>query len=267
MQNSEFNQHMLDVLSTFHEFCLEHDLRYFLIGGGLIGAVRHGGFIPWDDDIDVAMPRKDYERFLSLRDSVSEGFKVSLPFKGDGYTNTMTRMYSTQYRIQEQFIKRFTLGPWIDIFPIDNTFDNEFLRKIHFKIAYIFKILNACKLGGVAVNEGRKKARSKLFTYYLMKLVPGSFLSVPFEWLLTVKKKPGTYVANLMGRWQDREIIEREYLDESCLVPFENIKLSTFKNYDAWLVRVYGDYMKLPPVDERVPDHFFDTVSDTPHEQ
>lgn len=260
MLETEFKASLLRVLQEFHHFCEKHKLTYFLIGGGLIGAVRHQGFIPWDDDLDVAMPRKDFEKFLSLKDSLAEGFKVNIPFQGDGYTNTMPRMYSTEYKIQEQFIKRFTIGPWIDIFPLDNTFDNALLRKLHFRIIYIFKVLNACKLGGVSVKKGRRKAKSKLLLYYLLKPIPRFLLSKPFEWLQTLKQKPSRYVGNLMGRWGEKEIIELKELAETTLLPFESIQLKTFKNYEVWLKRVYGNYMQLPPEKHRVPDHFFDIV-------
>lgn len=260
MIEQKFKDSLLNVLSQFHDFCNEHELRYYLIGGGLIGAVRHQGFIPWDDDVDVAMPREDYEKFLALKDKLPEGYKLSIPFKGDGYTNTMSRMYSTDYKIQEQFINRFTIGPWIDVFPLDNTFDSAFLRKLHFLFIYIFKILNAAKLGGVSVEEGRKRARLKLYFYYCLRPVPAFFLSKPFEWLQTIKKTPGRYIGNLMGRWREKEIIELKEIEETVLLPFETIHLTTFKNYEAWLSRVYGDYMKLPPKEMQVPDHYFDIV-------
>lgn len=260
MIEQDFKNALLGVLSEFHEFCEQHQLRYYLIGGGLIGALRHKGFIPWDDDVDVAMPREDYEKFLALKDEIPEGYKLSIPFKCDGYTNTMPRMYSAQYKIQEQFIKRFTIGPWIDIFPLDNTFDNALLRKLHFRLIYIFKVLNACKLGGISVEEGRKKAKSKLYVYYLLKPVPKVLLSKPFEWLQVIKRKPSRFVGNLMGRWKEKEIIEAKELAETVMLPFEAISLRTFKNYDAWLHRVYGDYMQLPPKEMQVPDHYFDVI-------
>lgn len=260
MIEQDFKNALLGVLSEFHEFCEQHQLRYYLIGGGLIGALRHKGFIPWDDDVDVAMPREDYERFLALKNKIPEGYKLSIPFKGDGYTNTMPRMYSTDYKIQEQFIKRFTIGPWIDIFPLDYTFDSVLLRKLHFRLIYIFKVLNACKLGGISVEEGRKKAKSKLYVYYLLKPVPGVFLSKPFVWLQTIKRRPSRFVGNLMGRWKEKEIIEEKELAETVMLPFETISLRTFKNYDAWLHRVYGDYMQLPPQEMQIPDHYFDVV-------
>lgn len=258
MLKDGFKESLLDVLAEFHCFCERHGLRYYLIGGGLIGAVRHKGFIPWDDDIDVAMPREDFERFLSLRGTLDNSFKVSIPFEGDGYANTMPRIYSTRIRIQEQFIKRFTTGPWIDIFPLDNTFDSSFLRKLHFRLVYIFKVLNACKLGGISVEHGRKKARSKMLVYYMLKLVPGFLLSKPFGWLQKIKRKPGRYVGNLMGRWREKEIIERDELERTASLPFEGIQLETFGNYKAWLEKVYGNYMELPPEAQRVPDHYFD---------
>lgn len=260
MIEDNFKNVLLGVMLEFHNFCEQHNLRYYLIGGGLIGALRHKGFIPWDDDVDVAMPREDYEKFLALKDEMPEGYKLSIPFKGDGYTNTMPRMYSAQYKIQEQFIKRFTIGLWIDIFPLDNTFDNIFLRKIHFQLIYVLKVLNACKLGGISVDEGRKKAKAKLYVYYLLKPVPLVLLSKPFEWLQTIKRKPSRFVGNLMGRWKEKEIIEAKELAETVMLPFETISLRTFKNYDAWLHRVYGDYMQLPPKEMQVPDHYFDVI-------
>ena len=259
---TEFKQHLLDVLSQFHQFCVQHKLQYFLIGGGLIGAVRHQGFIPWDDDIDVAMPRADYETFLALRDQIPQGYKVAMPFKDKGYTNTKPRMYETGLKIQEQFIKRYTLGPWIDIFPLDHTFDNNGLRKLHFRLVHLFKVLNACKLGGVSVQVGRKRAKAKWLLYYALKPVPSIFLSKPFVWLQTIKKTPGEVVGNLMGRWRENEVIQISALQATTTLDFETIKVNTFKDYELWLRKVYGDYMLMPALEKRIADHYFDIIQD-----
>src|SRR5699024_3346420 len=134
-------------------------------------------------------------------------------------------------KIKEQFIKYSVIGPWIDTFPLDYTFNNKLFRKIHFRLVYIFKVLNACKLGGISVKKGRNKAKSKLVLYFLLKPIPRSLLSTPFEYLQTLKTKPSKYMGNLMGRWREKEFIETNETLETTLVTFENIHLKTFKNY------------------------------------
>lgn len=254
MVNSEYRSFLLKVLNEFHFFCEENNLQYYLIGGGLIGTLRHGGFIPWDDDIDVAMPRADYDRFISLRNTVGNKYSVLVPNIDTKYGNTMTRMFSKEYKVRENFLKSFTIGPWIDIFPLDNTFDNRFLRLLHFRSVYLVKILLASKLGGVNV-EGNAKAKVKLLLFYMLKVVPRSSLFWLFKKLIQLKKKPAYYCGNLMGRWREKEIIPAEELKYRKLYPFSGIEVYSFKNHDEWLVRVYGDYMQLPKKEDRVPDH------------
>lgn len=259
MINEEFRSELLKVLKEFHNFCEEHKLIYYLIGGGLIGAIRHKGFIPWDDDIDVAMPREDYEKFLQLKEGLSSDFNVAEPFKADDYSNTMVRMYSTKYLIQQDFIKKFTIGPWIDVFPLDYTFDNHAIRKFHFSSVYLLKVLNACRLGGIQVTGGLK-SKAKLGVYYMLSPVPKNTLANIFNKVITIKKKPSRYMANLTGRWREKELIETAELANRSLYDFESIEIFSFTNYDKWLSRVYGEYMQLPAEHKRTPDHSTERV-------
>lgn len=254
MIDQDLRDELLSTLKAFHDFCESHNLKYYLIGGGLIGIVRHEGFVPWDNDIDVAMPRSDYNKFLSLKKSLPDGFDLYIPFKDQGYTNTKPRMYSQKTMYQEVFLKRYPIGAWIDIFPLDNTFDNSYLRRIHFKAVYILKIMNACKLGGIDITNG-PTARAKYLLYRTLKPIPKTLLAKALELSLTLKKTPSIYLGNLMGRWGNKEIIESNELDSRLLYKFENIDVFSFKNYDKWLSRVYGDYLKLPDLKDRIPDH------------
>lgn len=254
MLDNKFRNELLAVLQQYHEFCDEHHLTYYLIGGGLIGAIRHQGFIPWDDDIDVAMPREDYEKFLSLKDRIPSGYKVAEPFISTDYSNTMVRMYSTNYKIQQNYLKKFTIGPWIDVFPLDYTYDNSTLRKLHFDIVYLLKILNACKLGGIEVTGGLK-SKLKFLTYQALRPIPKDLLSTLFIKTITLKQTPSKYLANLTGRWREKEMIEAVEMNSRSLYDFESIQVYSFLNYDKWLSRVYGEYMTLPPENKRIPDH------------
>ncbi|MCH8492466.1 MAG: LicD family protein [Idiomarina sp.] len=259
MLDNEFRDELLEVLRTFHEFCETHGLKYYLIGGGLIGAVRHGGFIPWDDDIDVALSRDDFQKLIALQDKVPAGFKLQEPFLGDEYSNTMVRMHSTRLLVQQDFLKKFNIGPWIDVFPLDNTFDNRLARKAHFFAAYLLKVFSASRLGGVQVT-GSVKAKLKLLLYYVLRPIPLRWCAGAYNKVMMLKRKPGTYMANLTGRWREKEIIARPELAKRALYDFETIKVYSFADYDKWLGRVYGSYMELPKEQDRVPDHSLDRV-------
>ena len=123
----------LQIMDCFTEICRKNGLQYFLLGGTFLGAVRHKGFIPWDDDIDVGMPREDYERFYELVDeALPENYVYRNFKKGNETTIYFSRIEDTSFIIEDNSanIKR-TRYAWIDIFPLDGMPDNKLIRNIH----------------------------------------------------------------------------------------------------------------------------------------
>ena len=122
---TEFQEKLLQTFEAFSQFCKANNLTYYAAYGTCLGAVRHHGFIPWDDDIDVYMKREDYERLLSVRDQLN-GTKWSVSdFRDGNYPYSFGKFYATDCSVWELRQFPFIIGPWIDIFPLDEWEENK----------------------------------------------------------------------------------------------------------------------------------------------
>ena len=136
----EVHKLQLKLLSYFDDICKKNDLKYFLAGGTLLGAVRHKGFIPWDDDIDLAMPRDDFEKFIKLSDSLEEDYKVLIPSKTEKFHLVFAKLVNKYYYNDKKDLKG-KYGIRIDIFPLDGLGNTEKIALKHSKkILFIRKI-------------------------------------------------------------------------------------------------------------------------------
>lgn len=135
----ELKQIQLDILKYVHEFCVQNDIRYFLVYGTLIGAVRHQGYIPWDDDIDICMPRPDYERFLKLFNKNKSGYQVNAFELNDNFPYTFGKVEDLNTTFIEKTDYSFPMGVNIDVFPIDGINNDAKLIK---KQIFLRKIIN-----------------------------------------------------------------------------------------------------------------------------
>ena len=163
---------MLLIATEFDKFCAENDLRYFICCGSLLGGVRHGGFIPWDDDFDVAMPRSDYQKFLAKWEDSDNIKRISLGMAGYYKVGTPSKLYNPEYVIEEKYEfengmpKYNPYGIFIDIFPLDNYPDTLIG---HFVNAYVGKILQAKSFSQFKMNK-RKVTSRIIFTF--LRFIP-----------------------------------------------------------------------------------------------
>ncbi len=253
---TEVQEKLLLMLKWFHAFCEEHGLRYFVLGGALLGAVRHKGFIPWDDDIDIGLPRTDYERFKNCMKELPQGSRYVLetPLEHKEFGISFCKLFDTSTtRIENTRFKPLR-GLDIDIFPLDgigNTYAESLknYKKIHFKKGYQY--IKTC-----AFRKGRKFYKN--FVIFCARCLP-------FAWKRLAKKidrlcaarpyEECVYIANLLGKWGKREIVERSWMGEPTLYPFEDMQVYGPCDAEKYLTAVYGDYMQLPPEEERVGGH------------
>ena len=160
----------LEILKYIHNFCIENDIKYFLNYGTLIGAVRHKGFIPWDDDIDICMFRKDYEKFIDLFSKDDGIYKILSLETDDKYYNNFIKVINSKTKIEdERNYKTYDLGIFVDIFPIDSFDDLKLVEKTY-KLES-FKLLSFSKKENIQYGDSKLKDFVRLFFWMMLKPV------------------------------------------------------------------------------------------------
>jgi lipopolysaccharide cholinephosphotransferase len=258
MSSKIYRYELLRSLDRFHEVCERNNLRYSLIGGTLLGAVRHKGFIPWDDDIDVVMPRNDYERLLDKSSLFSEPFELRSRKTEDCFVYPYAKLANFDVVVEEEFYKPFRNGINMDIFPMDFTFSSGLLQAVHFKLARYSRLALISKFGAFSCKNKNLVGRiARKLLYIIFHLVPKRLIDVGLAFseksiaLLSQK----TYMANLHGAWGRKEATDLRFFCDMKLYEFENRQYWGPRDAHAWLQRVYGDYMVLPAKADRVSHH------------
>lgn len=255
---------LLKMLRWFDGFCREHHLRYYAVGGTLLGAVRHGGFIPWDDDIDLALPRKDYDRLSELMYGRRFGkYLLESPkTAGDDFCYPFAKLYDTSTTLTEN--KRFPVkrGIYLDIFPFDGVGDNfeegrRYYKKIQRKYYFYVTLTGGVRKGrsaakNAAVIASRAIPRSIADPVKIRKSIDVMCSHYDFD--------HSSWVGNFLGAWGERELVARSIVGEPVEYPFEDFNLFGVEDYDRYLTSIYGDWRSLPPVEKRVSHHDYTSL-------
>ena len=247
----ELRQIQIGILDEVHPFCESHNLRYFLSSGTLIGAVRHKGYIPWDDDIDIYMPRKDYEKFLATYHDQTGRFKAINPYQESNYYYTFAKVVDLRTKMIETETEGYEIGVYMDIFPVDYVTDDLQERKRVFKLKKLLYKIRRCKISNA------NPLRSRL-AYWCYKSLPVSAHYV-FRLIqrLIVLGKPTRTVCNMTEAGPKiKGCFPAEDIASSVDIEFEGKLYKTMVGYKDYLERTYGDYMTLPPVEQRVTHQF-----------
>lgn len=255
----ELKEIQLDILANVDLFCKENKIHYWLDSGTLLGAIRHSGYIPWDDDIDIGMLRKDFDNFISTFNKESSRYKVICnELQGDcyyPYAKVLDRK-TTLYEPDEGGIK---LSVNIDLFVYDVTPDEKRAKK-QYDWRDWFKDLNVIQYRLFRSKEWYKRI-PQILLYYVLKLYPKGYFASKI--VKNSKKYDGTdakYVGNFTA--ESRMLCEQSVFDSFIMKKFEGKEYPVPVGYDAWLEAFYGDYMKLPPEEKRVSHHAFKAYID-----
>ena len=245
----------LDLLIEFDKICKENDLKYSLNAGTLIGAVRHKGFIPWDDDIDVMMPRDDYEKFVRLKNA--NDYDVMLP--NINYLYPFAKMIRKNTLLIEEG-RNEKIGVFIDIFPIDKyktENEKEIIKRTKKVINLIQLITCKTKTKKIFRRICRNVIRTLLRFFYSKKRILKMINN--FNDYLIDMSKDGNFSCSLS--WSEnppKNMYGVDIFDSIIKLEFEKYDFSVISKYDLLLKSVYGNYMELPPVEARVPHHDFE---------
>lgn len=252
----EYQKKLVLLMKEFDSFCTENGLRYSMAYGSLLGVARHNGFIPWDDDIDVIMPRVDYDRFISMtKKQMTDGYEVICSYNNRNYYLPFAKVVDINTTIVERKRNlKCPIGVFIDVFPIDgasdaSTYPSLKQRKYNRHAGWASIMINGFFLHAGIVNTIKRLVLC-LFTTANdeYKKADSIASSVPFEESVKVCCYAGTY--------KQKEIIPRIWFDEYVDMPFEGIQVKCISHWKEYLTQFYGDYMELPPVEQRISHHY-----------
>lgn len=244
---NELKRISLDILVDVADFCEKNDITYFLACGTLLGAIRHKGFIPWDDDVDIMMPRPDYEKFLNTYDS--DIYKLCKPSEGRLY---YAKAYDSRtIKLEEgiDYKKYKPLGIDIDIFPLDGIVnDDNIVNKMYKRECFLEMLL---RLSNQPIFYRKNKLKA------INRIIPRIIGSKNIVRMIEKNAKQYDYVKS------DYVVRMRRSMNgftgalpkavyEKCYVEFEGHNFIAPKGYDEWLQKFFGNYMELPPVEKRV---------------
>lgn len=252
-----------EVLKKFTEICEKLNLRYYLFYGTLLGAIRHKGFIPWDDDIDIAMPRPDYEKFLKYFNEHKDEFpdlELMNCRTHKKYIYPISRLCDTRYYVDYEGAVEYGLGLFIDLYPLDgcgNTIEES--EKIHKKNKYLcsFIFLAGGKSFSSSLSGGFVRSCLKFIGFLFAKICGAPFFARQLEKNSMKYSYEDSKYVDCTVWYTIPYHHEREWFNDPISCEFEGSMFPIPKNYDDLLKDWYGDYMKLPPEEEQIGHHYY----------
>lgn len=260
MKMEDIQKVSLNILKQITAVCEREGFHYTLAYGTLIGAIRHKGFIPWDDDIDIQMPRPDYERFIRyMVEHPLPNLKIFNHKYVKGYPLGISRIADMRYKVEEKILKEHCdMGIFVDVYPIDglaNTYENA--KKAYFGTdkprANLLRIIDKqqCK-----IRLGQLFTNPRFFLSNIVLRLKGlDRVQDELEYAATQKKFEDSMFVGIPNWNWIRLVYKREWYEEFVKAPFEDSEFYISKFYDDILRAEYGDYMQLPPVEKRVYHH------------
>lgn len=253
---------LIETFKAFNKFCDDNNIKYYACGGTAIGAVRHKGIIPWDDDIDVCMLRDDYNRFIDLKDKCFGTEYSIVDYNDKGYYLPFAKFMNNNTTIWEREENSFILGVFIDVFPLNCT-DNVHKENLEFQRKYIKAFTDyVMSLKNYSFFRLIKKQGLAGLKLYIKKMIFRSVQSLLFRRFkkldeLIKNNKEGNYLLNYFTPYKvDKETFPKDWFQTQIEVPFEDTSIKLPNGYDMYLTQLFGDYMVPPPVEKQISHHY-----------
>ncbi len=254
-KRSEVQEIIWNIAKEIMPVIRENRLKYYMLGGTLLGAVRHKGFIPWDDDIDIGMPREDYEKFLEIiPGKLPEYLQLRTYWDDSPHHYYFSRIVDTRHEFSRQgSIVERKEDVWVDIFPLDGMPNNPIMRRIHMaRILYARMRYHLATFDKVNLKRPNRPLSERIVIWIVEHTAIGTH-SDPRKYLDKIDvllKKYSVYdtkwVSNSMGQYKFKEMFPRAWYGKGKKYAFEEDELMGPVEYDKVLTQMYGDYMKPP---------------------
>lgn len=249
----------------------ENDLPYYIVGGTLLGAVRHKGFIPWDDDIDISLPRPAYDRFI--RDAnklLPPHYRLESFVQNNNYQHLFAKVYDTRTTMIENFTQPLVRGVYIDIFPLDGITSNTRHHKVQIKKMRLYiKIYRRIFTTKVRSRSFYKRLSHQIIAPLVrLFFTKESILRMVNNLSQQVPWSDAEYIVNYFGAWRMKEVQPKSWYEKRRRYIFDGFEVWGPNEYDKVLTKLYGDYMQLPPKEKRCSHHIIKHIDLTmPYEE
>ena len=260
----EVQKVQVEILLEINKVCQLNNINYQLFAGTLLGTIRHEGFIPWDDDIDICMLRKDYNRFLKIcKYQLGSDFFLQTNSTDKNYIIQFAKIRKNNTLFVENSLSELDIhhGVFIDIFPLDNVEPFTFQGAVQQKLLHFIWRINLLRVKKLCLNtDSLLEKYIRLIGHYLLKLIPKSWTNnLHYTTACWFKKKDTEFVSHLTNGTPRRKylqyLIKRKELEDSVEKKFEGNYFPTPRNYHVILTKIYGDYMQYPPLEQQKPHH------------
>lgn len=256
-----FKNKLIETFRAFIEFCNAHSIKYYTCGGTLIGAVRHHGLIPWDDDIDVWMLPDDYNKFCSLKGQVDGHYDI-MDSRDDNYwLLSLAKFVDTNTTLWETEHFPCVTGVYVDVFPLYECNKEEGLTlkreydKTSYSLTYAMAQHPFSQLLKLLLKGNIRLCIQYTIEKYYYKPNLKKFKTAYLTCVDKTKKAKGDMYISYDGMYGEKEIFPKKWFAETIIVPFEDFEIHIPKEYHKLLTQLYGDYMQLPPEEKRVSHH------------
>ncbi len=255
----------LELADELHRICVENNINYFIVAGTLLGAIRHEGFIPWDDDFDLGMLRNDYEKFKEvLKKELHDDYYFMDMDNNEHYSLPFIKLMKKNTLIAEGNLpdNLENYGIFIDVFPFDSVPNNSLKKQYHKITTEVYKKLLLAK-NNYKINIS-SSIKSVFYTVLklISKLFSNNFLKKRLNYISSkYNNEESEFITNIGGAYgYSKETIQRSWTQSLKLYDFAGRKYYSFSNYDAYLTNLYGNYMELPPVEDRGDRHAYQYI-------